>query len=186
MSKKGLFIMDMVNGMVHSGPMSSEEVATIVPYIVALTKQFRKHKHPVYAFAPAYEAESPVFAIYPPHCLAHTSESEVIPEILPLLHKANVIFKNSTNPWHDIYTRLVVDQMLEDGVVEMYIVGCHTDVAILQFALNLKTYLQSKHVPVAVKVVHESVATYETPQHDAKAYQQIAFELLAKAGIEII
>ncbi|MGL6009539.1 MAG: cysteine hydrolase family protein, partial [Culicoidibacterales bacterium] len=134
MVKKGLFIMDMVNGMVTEGAMHSAEVATIVPYVVALTKQFRKHKHPVYAFAPAYQPENPIFEMYPEHCLADSSESEIIPEILPLLHKANVIYKDSTNPWHDIYTRLTVDQMIAEQVTEIYLVGCHTDVAILQFA----------------------------------------------------
>lgn len=186
MEKKALFIVDMVNGFVYDGPMSSPNVAAIVPYVIELTKQFRKRKHPVYAFADAHEPNSLEFSVYPEHCLSGTHESAVIPELLPLLHKANVIYKSTTNAWHEIYTRLVVDQMIDDGIEEMYVVGCCTDICVLQFVLNLQTYLHSKNAAIKVKIVHEAVATYHSETHDAKTYQEMAFNIMRNTGVEII
>ncbi len=186
MEKKALFIVDMVNGFVYDGPMSSPNVAAIVPYVVELTKQFRKRKYPVYAFADAHKPDSLEFAVYPEHCLAGSHESEVIPEILPLLHKANVIYKSTTNAWHEIYTRLVVDQMIEDEIQEIHVVGCCTDICVLQFVLNLQTYLHDKGAKIAVKVIHEAVATYDAPDHDAKTYQQMALNIMKNTGVEIL
>lgn len=184
--KKALFVVDMVNGFVHEGPMSSPNVQAIVPYVLELTKQFRKRKQPVYAFADVHNEDSLEFDVYPKHCVKGTSEAEVIPELLPLLHKANIIYKTTTNAWHEIYTRLVVDQMIEDGITDIYIVGCCTDICVLQFALNLQTYLHGKNVKINVKVVHEAVATYDGPDHDAKTYQQMALNIMKNTGIEII
>lgn len=184
--KKALFIVDMVNGFVYDGPMSSPNVAAIVPCIVELTKQFRKHKHPVYAFADAHEINSLEFSVYPEHCLIDSHESEVIPEILPLLHKANVVYKSTTNAWHSIYTRLIVDQMIDDGIEEMYVVGCCTDICVLQFVLNLQTYLHDRNVSITVKVIHEAVATYDSPTHDAQTYNEMALNLMKNVGVEII
>ena len=83
------------------------------------------------------------FNSYPKHCVKGTSESEIIEELKPYAER--VIEKNSTNGflsagWQDFLKASLSDY--EDIIV----IGCCTDICVLQFALCMRTWLNDQNL----------------------------------------
>ena len=69
---------------------------------------------------------------------------------------------------------------------EVVIVGCCTDICVLNAAIPLQTYLDQHDRDVKIKVYKNCVETYDAPNHNRDEYNEMAFKLMAQAGIEII
>ncbi|MFV8473034.1 isochorismatase family protein, partial [Mycoplasma sp. SH20] len=68
---------------------------------------------------------------------------------------------------------------------EFYLVGCCTDICILQLGITLKTYLNKIHSDKNVIVYQDAVATYDSKEHNAKQYTEIGLKALKNAGVII-
>ena len=155
--KELLFIVDMVNGFVKEGSMHDAKIMDIVEVI---QKECETHEDRLF-IADTHEEEAMEFRSFPPHCIKEVLE------------------KNSTNTFH------VLNKAILKDYDSFKIVGCCSDICVMQLALSLKTYLNQMNMTQPVRVVEKGIATYDAPYHPAKQYHQIALQLMEQAGIMI-
>ena len=182
-AQTALIIVDMVNGFVKEGPLSSPRIPGILPAIKELLFHFNQYEMPVIAFADTHPKDSPEFATYLPHCLENTSESEIVDE-LKGKDKYLLIRKNSTNGFHEkeFQEVLVTNPQLNTFVVT----GCCTDICVLQFCLTLKTFFNMNNRVCRIIVPLDSVETFEFGSHDGGLMNILPLKLMQNAGIEIV
>lgn len=73
-----------------------------------------------------------------------------------------------------------------ENLKEVTVVGCCTDICVLNLALPLKNYFNQKNKNIEIYVPQNAVETYDAPNHNRKEYNEIAFKLLTQAGIKVI
>ena len=96
--------MDVVNGFCVEGPLAGPRVGAIVPPIERLLRA--AHAAGVRAFAvlrDSHTPDAPEFQQFGPHCLAGTTESQLVRELaaLPFAGTFTDIPKNATSAWCD-------------------------------------------------------------------------------------
>ncbi len=171
--KELLFVVDMVNGFVKEGSMHDASIMKIVDVI---KKECEAHEDRLF-IADTHEKEAMEFKSFPPHCIKGTSEAEIIDELRPYVKE--VLEKNSTNTFH------VLNKEILSDYDSFKIVGCCSDICVMQLAVSLKTYLNQMNMAQPVIVAEKGIATYDSPTHPAEEYHQIALRLMEQAGIMI-
>ena len=77
-----LIVVDMVNGFVREGAMSSQNIEHIVPEVEKLVKEFTESDDKQVVFVKdTHENNAREFKRYPIHCLKGTSESDNVDEL---------------------------------------------------------------------------------------------------------
>lgn len=182
-SQTALIIVDMVNGFVKMGPMSSPRIQTIIHPICDLLKQANRHQMDVVAFADCHQADSIEFNSYPAHCIKGNIESEIVDEIKQA-GPYHLIEKSSTNG----FLEPMFHQWLEQHplINQFIIVGDCTDICVEQFAITLKTYFITKNKTSRIIVPMNSVETYDYDVHAADFMNVIALYKMMMNGIEIV
>ena len=94
--KTALVIVDMVNGFLTEGVLSSPRSASVLPECEKLLKFFKENNLPCIAFADCHEPDCIEFQSFPPHCIKGSSEAEIAPS-LQEIGGYTKIEKNSTN-----------------------------------------------------------------------------------------
>ena len=168
-----LFVVDMVNGFVKEGAMHDKKIMKIVDPII---EECEKHDDRLF-IADTHESDAIEFKSFPPHCIKNTSEAEIIDELKPYV--TNILEKNSTNTFH------VLDKEILKDYDSFMLVGCCSDICVMQFALSLKTYLNQMDMPQSVVVMEKGIATYDAPNHSASEYHSMAINIMAQSGILI-
>jgi nicotinamidase-related amidase len=178
-----LIIMDMINGFTHEGPLASPRIRALIPEISRLTAACREKGMEMIAFADAHDPNSPEFAVYPPHSIRGTHQSQVVEEIAAI-GGYKLIEKNSTNGFHE----LAFQEWLrgKDSVINWIIVGDCTDICIYQFATTIKTYGNTHSRDYRVIVPINAVDTYDGGLHMAELYHIVFLHSLIGNGIEIV
>ena len=72
-----------------------------------------------------------------------------------------------------------------ENLEEVIIVGCCTDICILNLAIPLQNYFDQKDRKVKVTVPKNAVETYNSDVHNREEYNEIAFKLMKQAGINV-
>jgi len=184
--KTALFVVDMVNGFVYSGPLSSTRVAAIVKNIVDLNEKTVGYKKVF--FIDTHEKQSQEFSSFPSHCLRGSTEAELIPELISKASDGPETFyieKNSTNGF---FCKKFQDWIVKysDRVDNYIITGCVTDICVLQFALSLKAYFNEENMIKRIIVPMNAVETYEGGSHDGYIMNLFALYNMYTSGIEIV
>ena len=177
-----LVIVDMVNGFLTEGPLSSPRSAAVLPACEALLQAAKDRGLPVIAFADCHEPDCIEFASFPPHCIRGTSESEIAPS-LRAIGGFTVIEKNSTNG--AIHPDFQAWLAANAGLTRIVVCGVCTDICVMQFCLTLKTLCNQADRALEVVLVPEAAATYDAPGHDGDASQAAALQFMAQAGIRL-
>ncbi len=186
-------VVDVINGFCCRGPLASPRVGAIVPPVVELVRQ--AHEAGVRRFAFLHDAhtpEAPEFASYPPHCVAGTEESQLVPELLalpfvgqavaragaasPAAGEAEVVLipKNAISAWHEVPRGQPTLAEWADGleradVRTVVVAGDCTDLCVHQLALPLKLRANAHNRSLKVVVPEEAVQTYDLPVAAAEA-----------------
>ncbi len=178
-----LVIVDMVNGFVKEGALSSPNALRIVPQIASLLEKSNESNRSVIAFLDEHPADHPEFSTYPPHCIRGTVESEMISE-LSSIGGYLPIPKNSTNG----FLTAAFQSWLQANpqITTFIVVGTCTDICVEQFALSLKTHFNEHNKACRLIVPMDSVATFDAPHHPANLMNALSLVRLEAAGIEII
>lgn len=181
LQKPLVFVIDMINGFTKEGSLSDQGILDIVDDIKNLLNQ----TSPSVFICDGHDLDSKEFISFPIHCIKGTSESEVISELLP--YAKTKFYKNSTNAF-------VADEILayiEDNIREyqdIVVVGCCTDICILQFALALNTYF-NEHNMKQQRVITpiNMMETYDIEViHKAMKYNEMACLIMQLNGIHVI
>ncbi|MBB5182267.1 cysteine hydrolase family protein [Catenisphaera adipataccumulans] len=176
-----IFVVDMVNGFVKEGALHDQEIARLIPAQQAVLKTLACRNVFVCDSHPPRTRE---FESYPPHCMIGTKEAEVVDELQPLIKY--VLRKNSTNT----FTAPAFEEYLDGGLdayQDVIIMGCCTDLCILQFALSLQAWL-NEHNKSGMRVIVpvDCVDTFDSPEHSAMFWNDAALQNMAANGICVV
>lgn len=178
-----LLVVDMVNGFVKEGAMSSPRVGELNKKIASFCKGCSDRGIEVLAFADTHTMESPEFTAYPPHCLQGDWESEVTEEIDRACAFTR-ISKHSTNGFLEPAFRT---WMQEHPQIDCFlIVGDCTDICIQQLALSLKAEFNRKNLPARVVVPAACCDTFDLGMHDGDLMHLMALYSMGAGGVEIV
>lgn len=177
-----VFVVDMVNGFVKEGALADPEIMSIVEDQKKLMDQLECRNVFVCDSHPPKTRE---FLSYPQHCMIGTKEAEVIDELKD--HIKRIIHKNSTNT----FVAFEFQEFLQDECSrykDLIIVGCCTDLCILQFALSLQSYLNEHNLcEQRVIVPANLVETYHIEDvHDAYFWNDVSLKNMAANGITVV
>ena len=181
--KSVLVIIDMVNGFVNEGNLSSKRIRSINNDIAEISECFDLMGIQRIAFTDCHNSESPEFEIYPKHCMIGTKETELTDEIkrtgiIPTIRK------NSTNGFiEDEFLHWIIENRQIDTFV---IVGCCTDLCVLQFALTVKAHFNRLNRKSHIIVPANLVETYDGPNHDGDLCNMWALNNMITNGVEVV
>ena len=179
--KTAIVVVDMVNGFVHEGPLSSPRVVEIIDNLVKLNEKTMGYKKVF--FLDQHEENSVEFNNYAKHCIKGTSEAELISALRT--EEATMISKNSTNGFHAPGFKVWLEEN-EENIENYIIVGCEVDICISHFATTLRTYFNQKNLSRRIIVPIDSVETFDFGTHHGDLMKIIALWEMQSNGIEIV
>lgn len=179
--KTALIIVDMVNGFVKKGALSSPRVLSINNRTAELVKACKDCKIQMLAFCDSHRENSVEFLSYPPHCVCETEEEKLTSEIEESF-AGTLVKKNSTNGFIEPEFQKWLDS--HQNIDNFIICGCCTDLCVLQFALSLKTDFNRKDINKRVIVVQSLCETYDGGSHGGDISNLFSFYNMKTNGIE--
>lgn len=176
-----LIVVDMINGFVKKGALSSPNALSVNEKIAGLLRSCNTLNIPAVCFADSHSRQSTQFRDFPEHCIAGTDESSITDEIA--VGKFKLIPKNSTNGFLE---PAFAAWLKENDKVDTFIItGCCTDLCILQFALTLKADFNRRNRSSRVIVPAELTATYDAPRHSSPFIDSMSYYNMLLSGIEV-
>lgn len=178
-----IVIIDMVNGFAREGALRSPRVEGLIPEIAGLLKACDELQVAKLAFADCHTKASPEFDAYPVHCMAGTSEGEIVDE-LKEIGGYTLIPKNSTNGFLEEEFQ---KWLKENEHINTFIVtGDCTDICIQQFAITLKTWFNMQDKKARVIIPVNAVETYDFGLHNGDLMNVSALYNMMINGIEVV
>ncbi|MEG0370776.1 MAG: isochorismatase family cysteine hydrolase [Clostridium sp.] len=182
-STTALVIVDMINGFVREGALKSSRVEDIVPSILALQKFFVEGRGEILAFVDTHTSGAKEFITYPEHCIEGTTESQVLDEI-KLISGYREIKKNSTNGFVEEEFKAFLAN--NNKIKNFIVVGCCTDICVMQLCLTLKNYFNMKNESSRIIVPINCVETFDLSSHNGDVVDMVSLQLMEWAGIQIV
>ena len=183
--KKVLINVDMVNGFVNIGAMHDSYINHIIPMQVELMNEYDRNNEKLNIIIKDTHKENCIeFKRYPIHCIKNTEESELVDDLKKYENDNSVVIeKNSTSAIYGEGFLDIINKLI--NLEEVGIVGCCTDICILNLAIPLKNYFDQNDKDIKIIVYKDGVETYDAPNHLREEYNEIAFKLMNQAGIEL-
>ena len=183
-AKKLLVVVDLVKGFVTEGNMADPKINGIVPESKRLVKEFIENDHIFIYVKDCHEKNATEFNRFPEHCVKGTSEAEMVDELACFEKDVFVVEKNSTSAMFADSFIPAIDEM--KAVDEIVIIGCCTDICVMNLAIPLQNYFDQKERNVRIIVPKNAVETYDAPYHNKDEYNNMAFKFMAQAGIKVV
>ena len=180
-NKSLLVVVDMVNGFVKQGNMADIKINECTKNIVELIKKNISDKNYLLAFNDNHQLGCNEFNTFPVHCVDNTDESMLIDEIKVYEDSFKIIKKNSTNGFVNKEFLPYFNSL--ENVNEIVVVGCCTDICVMQFCLAMITYINEYDLPIKVICYKDCMDTYDSDIHSKVEYNQMACTLMSNAGI---
>ena len=182
--KKVLIIVDMVNGFIREGAMSDKYIEHIIPNQINLINNIDKSDCKIIFVKEAHKDNSCEFNRYPKHCIKGTSEVDVVDE-LKMYEESSIVFeKNSTSAMFSNGFLRIINKM--KNLKEVIIVGCCTDICIMNLAVPLQNYFDEFNRNINIIIPKDCVETYNSENHNRDEYNKMAFKLLEQTGIKVV
>lgn len=184
--KKLLVVVDMVNGFIKKGAMADPYINTITPEVENLMRSFIENKNgEVIAFCDSHTLDSEEFKNYPIHCLKGTKESELIEELQPFQKDITIFEKDTTNGFiEETYQEYLRENI--DDIEEIVVVGCCSDICVLNYAISQKEDFASKGISIPVIVPKNAIETFENEEHSRKEANKDAIIKMLEKGIHVV
>lgn len=181
-----LFIIDMNNGFSKKGALYSDRVEAIIDNVKEITEIFADKDLPIIAYTDYHNKNSIEFKSYPHHCLEGTDEVELVDAIKVFKDKIKVIRKNSTNAFLSNETQEIIGKLKDKNIKNYVVIGCCTDICIMQFALTLKAYFNENNMESEVYIPLKGVETYDAPWHKGDVMNHFAIYTMQQNGVNIV
>ena len=183
-AKKLLIVVDLVKGFVNEGNMADSKIQHIIPESKKLVEEFLKNDNPVIYIKDCHEKDAVEFKRFPEHCVKGTKEAEMVDELIPFENETIVFEKNSTSAMFAMDFIFAIDDM--ENLEEVVIIGCCTDICVMNLAIPLQNYFDEVNMDVKIVVPKNAVETYDAPVHPKDEYNQMAFKFMQQAGIKVV
>lgn len=183
-AKKMLVVVDLVKGFVTEGNMADPKIQHIIPESKKLVQEFLKNDNPVIYIKDCHEEDATEFKRYPKHCVKGTREAEMVDDLIPFEKDVFVFEKNSTSAMFATNFLDTINQM--DNLEEVVIIGCCTDICVMNLAIPLQNYFDEVNMNVKIVVPKTAVETYDAPVHLKDEYNEMAFKFMQQAGIKVV
>lgn len=181
--RTALVIVDMINGFAREGALKSDRVEELIPEIVRLSKKSDELGVQKISFADCHTEASPEFGAYPKHCMAGTSEADVVDEIKEV-GGYKLIEKNSTNGFHEEeFKKWLADN---PQITNFIVTGDCTDICVQQFAITLKTWFNMQNKNYRIIVPMNAVDTYDLGVHNGDLVNVMALYNMIINGVEVV
>lgn len=182
--EKMALVIDMVNGFVKYGAMHDEKIAHIIPAQKEILSQMQDEKSIIAIVKDTHTKNCMEFKCYPEHCVKGTGEEELVSELSEFENEDSLVYeKNSTSIMH--VPEFIQDINKMTNLKEVVLMGCCTDICVLNAAIPLKTYFNQNDRDINVVIAKNAVETYDAPTHNKDEYNEMAFKLMAQAGVII-
>lgn len=182
--QKLLINVDMVNGFVKKGAMADSYIEHIIPEHIKLIKQIQEKEEAIAIIKDTHKENCREFKRYPAHCVEGTEEAQLVKELEQFEKDSFVYLKNSTST---IYAPNFIEDINKMvNLKEVIIIGCCTDICVLNLAIPLQNYFDQKDRDVKITIPKNAVETYDAPEHKREEYNEMAFKLMAQAGINLV
>lgn len=183
--KELLIVVDMVNGFVREGAMASQNIEHIVPVIEKLAKKFTDDNDKQVAFVKdTHEEGAREFKRYPVHCVKGTTEAENVDELKKYEEGAITHEKNSTMGIFPSNLLVNIEKM--EKLEKVVIVGCCTDICVMNLAIPLQNYFDQVNRDVEIVIPKDAVETYDAPFHKADEWNEMAYRFMEQSGIKLV
>jgi nicotinamidase-related amidase len=188
---------DVINGFCTEGPLASERVGRIVRPVSELFE--RAYALGVRNFAltqDTHDPNAPEFAVYPPHCVRGTAESEAVDELkaLPFYDQVAIFPKSSINS--HIGTGLGAWIAERPQIDRFVVVGDCSDLCTYQAAMQLRLEANAADLQRRVVVAADAIDTFDTPvsiarelgikAHDGDLHHVLFLHHMALNGVEVV
>ena len=179
-----LVVVDVINGFINEGNMKDDYIAHIIPGVEKLVKEYsEKEECEVFYIRDSHKRDAIEFKKFPIHCLEGSSESEVVDELKPYEGLVRTYLKNSTSAM--FAKGLLEDLKKMTNLKKVTVVGCCSDICIINFTLPLVNYLDENNLEVEVEVKEDLIETYNAPYHNRDEYNELTLKLLKQAGVKV-
>lgn len=189
---------DVIVGFCSQGALASARVGGIVPPIVRLFQEAHRLGVRHFVLTQDTHSENAVeFGSYPPHCVAGSAESEMVPELkaLPFSDLFVVLPKNSINP--AMNTGMEEWLVRHPEVTTFLVTGDCTDICVHQLALYVRVRANARDLRgIRVIVPVDCVDTYDLPvdvaveqgilPHPADLLHHVFLHSMALNGVEVV
>lgn len=172
---------DMVNGFVKEGALSSPEVLSINPAVAGFAEVCKRAGVANYALCDCHDDNCSEFLTYPVHCVKGSEECELTDE-LKQAADFRVFPKLSVNGWLEPdFQKAVIDNNFNFFIIT----GDCTDMCVVQLALSLKSGMNRINRPCRVIIPTDLVATCNLPTRSVRTGELAALLVMQTNGIEI-
>ncbi|XVE86868.1 hypothetical protein DITRI_Ditri18aG0069800 [Diplodiscus trichospermus] len=179
--KTGLVLVDVVNGFctVGAGNLAPQQpdkqIYDMVEESVRLARLFCEKQWPVLAFLDSHHPDIPE-PPYPPHCIAGTDESRLVPALQWLENEPNATLKckdcidGFLGSIEKDGSNLFVDWIKNNQIKAILVVGICTDICVLDFVCSTLSARNRRILtPLEDVIVYSrACATYDLPVHVAE------------------
>ncbi|KAL0423162.1 UNVERIFIED_CONTAM: Nicotinamidase 1 [Sesamum radiatum] len=179
--KIGLVLVDIVNGFctVGSGNLAPQapdkQIAGMVDESVKLARDFCQRNWPIYALLDSHHPDVPE-PPYPPHCIAGSDESKLVPALQWLENEPNVTLRckdcvdGFLGSLEKDGSNVFVNWVKANKIKSILVVGICTDICVLDFVCSaLSARNRGLLSPLEDVVVYShGCATFDLPIHVAR------------------
>lgn len=183
--KKLLINIDMINGFVKEGTLAAPSIMRIVPRQIELLEEGLINPNSGIIFVrDAHSNNAQEFNTFPKHCLFKSEESKLINELKRFEPFALTYLKNSTNLIFAPFFQYDLSNFKE--LKEIDLMGCLSEICVLNGAIGLRTYFDQVNRDVIVGVYADAIDTYDAPNHPADKVTNEALKLMENNGVKIL
>lgn len=179
--KTGLVLVDIINGFctVGAGNLAPREpnnqISQMIEESERVARVFCDKKWPVLAFIDSHQPDKPEHP-YPPHCIAGTEESNLVPALRWLEKEANVTIRRKDcydgfiGSFEEDGSNIFVDWVKTNKIELLLVVGICTDICVLDFVCStISARNRGFLTPLKDVVVYSGgCATFDFPVSVAK------------------
>lgn len=190
-----VLVVDMINGFCKEGTMADKDILQIVPNQISLLKKIQRNKRKeldnIIFIADSHKEDAKEFNAFPKHCLKGTVEEKVIDELLELFptNLPKIVKKNSTNAFYSLQENTeVINSLSYYDYEKIIVIGCCTDICVMQLVLSLQTYINENNLTQEIIVPVDCVETYDSGNdyHKAENFNEMALTLIEQSGVKIV
>ena len=181
-----LIIVDMVNGFIKEGVLHDEDIARIIPRIIELIKEAKKEGKLIVFVKDTHTKDSVENERFggTTHCLRNTFEAQLVEALKQFEMEEDTISieKNSTSFMEAPDFRELMEH--ETEMNEFDVVGCCTDICVINGTMGLANYLDQWNRHHVIRVHEDAIATYG--EKDRQEYVEASKLLMKQQGIELV